>query len=41
LMKAGMDILFFHYIHSQFMAIAGVVIWNFFANKVWTFKNRE
>jgi putative flippase GtrA len=37
LMKIGTDILSIHYIYSQIGAIACVIIWNFFANRKWTF----
>ncbi len=37
LMKAGTDGLGINYLFVQTVAIACVVVWNFFANKHWTF----
>jgi len=37
LMQIGTEFLSIHYIYSQIGAIACVIIWNFAANRMWTF----
>jgi len=41
LMQIGTEILQIHYIYSQIGAIAFVIIWNFVANRMWTFSGSD